>query len=66
VSLFLTTDEIAQLTGRARKALQIDALRRMGIPFWVNAAGYPVVTRAAIEGGSVKEEPKREWRSRVL
>ena len=47
---FLSSDELAILTGRKRARAQIDALRRMGVPYWVNAAGRPVVARAAVEG----------------
>ncbi len=49
--MFLTPAELRTLTGRAHKARQIEALRRMGIPHWINAAGCPVVPRAALEGG---------------
>src|SRR5260363_422242 len=49
--IFLTNDEISHLTARKNKGAQIDALRRMGLPFFVNATGHPVVTLAAIEGG---------------
>lgn len=48
--LFLDDDELAELTGRKLRRLQIDALRSMLIPFRVNAIGRPVVTRAAIVG----------------
>jgi hypothetical protein len=48
--MFLTADEIRTLTGRALKTHQIAALRAMGIAFFVNAAGRPVVTRVAVEG----------------
>lgn len=48
--MFLTDDELATLTGRRQKARQVAQLRAMGVPFLVNAAGRPVVARAAIEG----------------
>ncbi|MGI4717252.1 MAG: DUF4224 domain-containing protein [Janthinobacterium lividum] len=48
--MFLTADDLAELTGRKIKSKQIEALRRMGLPFHVNAAGKPVVPVAAIEG----------------
>lgn len=47
---FLTTEAMIRLTGRRRKTKQIEALRTMGLPFWVNAIGEPVVTIAAVEG----------------
>lgn len=48
--MFLDPDEVAMLTGRKFKGHQIDALRKMGIPFFVNAAGRAIVTRVAVEG----------------
>jgi len=50
MGMFLTSDELAELTGRKIKSKQIEALRRMGLPFHVNAVGKPVVPAAAIEG----------------
>lgn len=52
---FLPAEDIAVLTGRKTKSKQIEALRTMRIPFWVNAIGQPVVTLAAVEGR--KEAP---------
>lgn len=54
---FLTVDAVVRLTGRRRKSKQIEALRTMGLPFWVNAIGEPVVAIAAVEG---RREPPRE------
>jgi hypothetical protein len=48
--LFLTKDEIVILTGRKMKRLQIKQLRKMGVPFFVNALNSPVVARSSIEG----------------
>lgn len=55
---FLTTEALAVLTGRRRKSKQIEQLRTMGLPFWVNAVGEPVVTIAAVEGR--KEAPREK------
>ena len=63
--LFLTADELHQLTGKRLKALQIAHLRSSGIPFRVNACGKPVVTRAAIEG-IVKQPDNPTWKPAVL
>lgn len=65
--LFLTDSEIVQLTARKVKRCQIDALRQMGIPFRVNAAGRPVVCRSAVEGGrtAYTVEPT-SWQPAVL
>jgi hypothetical protein len=62
---FLDENEISELTGRKMKSLQIDALRRMGIPFYVNATGHPVVTRSTIEGKK-EEQPAKRWIPKVL
>lgn len=70
---FLNADEIAALTGikggrggQSKHALQIDQLRKMGIPFWINAAGKPVVARAAIEGRTIASQPPEAWRPAVI
>ncbi|MGS0743272.1 DUF4224 domain-containing protein [Glaciimonas sp. GG7] len=47
---FLDGPEIFTLTGRKTKRRQIDALRNMGIAFFVNATGHAVVTVTAVEG----------------
>lgn len=47
---FLSSDELIVLTGRKVKSKQVESLRRMGLPFFVNACGRPVVTRSAVEG----------------
>ena len=57
---FLTSDDIILLTGRKWPSKQIDTLRSMNIPFFVNALGKPVVAVAAIEG-SKAPAPKNLW-----
>lgn len=65
--MFLQPDEIKKLTGRGHKSKQIEQLRRMGIPFYINAAGCPVVAKAAIEGGRLdKSLTEKPWRPEVL
>jgi hypothetical protein len=66
---FLSKKDVRVLTDRAQKALQIDALKQMGVPFFVNASGWPVVARTAVEGRSnmpAAEAPKKGWVPRVL
>ncbi len=59
---FLTPAELVELTGRKRAAHQVAMLRTQGIPCWVNAAGKPVVARAAIEGVQRRESaPAPGW-----
>ena len=65
--MFLTEDEMATLTGRQWKSKQIEWLKRAGVPHWVNAAGRPIVARAAITGQKTESAPKpRTWPPRVL
>lgn len=65
---FLTEQEVYALTGRKVRRLQIEQLRRMLIPFHINALGRPVVTRVAVIGGpGVKEESTTSgWAPRVV
>ena len=64
---FLTQEEVEYLTGRRVKAKQAEILRRMGVPFFLNAGGRPIVTRVAIEGrGGAAELSRPKWVPRVL
>jgi hypothetical protein len=65
---FLEPIEIKKLTGRSHVKLQIAALQQMGVPFFVNGIGRPVVARSAIEGraGAAAAPPKKAWVPRVL
>lgn len=56
---FLDSTEICELTGRKLKNLQVAALRNMGIPFFINAIGRPVVPRNAIEGKVAAAPPEK-------
>ena len=64
---FLSPEEIAVLAGRKSKSRQIEALRAMGIPFFINGIGHPVVARSVVEGGkAINKPPKKEWIPAVL
>jgi len=52
--MFLTDEELFVLTGYRRPKLQIEQLRRMGVPHWVNALGRPIVRR---DFGAARETP---------
>ena len=47
--MFLTPDEIEELTERKRKADQAAWLRKHGIPFLIGANGHPRVSRSYVE-----------------
>lgn len=64
---FLTSEEVAVLSGRKSKSRQIEALRAMCVPFLINDVGHPVVARSFIEGKKTPtpaEKPK--WVPAVL
>ncbi len=62
IAAFLTADDIATLTGRKLKSLQVQALRKMGIPFFINAIGRPVVAGSTVEGKApVIPQEKPAW-----
>jgi hypothetical protein len=64
-AVFLNPDELALLTGFHRKGRQLEQLRRMGVAFYVNGCGRPVVARAAIEGVAARISP-RTWAPSVV
>lgn len=49
-SIFLSKEDVATLTGAQFKTKQIEQLKRMRLPFWINAQCVPVVPRSAIDG----------------
>lgn len=64
---FLDSGEVKELTGRTKIALQIAQLSKMGVPFFINAVGRPIVPRAAIEGrATTASAPKKPWVPKVL
>lgn len=72
-ALFLTADDVAELTGirqgkagKTREQRQVDTLRKMKIPHYVNAVGRPVVARAVIEGIGPIPEPTVTWEPRLV
>lgn len=74
MSLFLTPQEVVELTGiargrggKTREHMQAEHLRQLGIPFFPNASGRPMIARAIIEGGTFKQnQPKQTWQPAVL
>jgi len=65
-SLFLSAEDLHTLTGYTVKAKQIEQLRRMGIPFFVNGCGRPVVSVSAVEGRKQEDQPQPGWKPAVL
>lgn len=70
MSLFLTRDEVAELTGRMRYAAQVKVLNDLRIPFILNAANRPIVARQTVErilgvaqNSAVKQPENTRWKS---
>lgn len=61
MSAFLEANDLATLTGRKVKSKQIEALRKMGIKFFVNACGKPVVPVSAVEGRKEEKKVIEQW-----
>jgi hypothetical protein len=59
--MFLTDDELVELTGYRQPAKQCEHLRAQRIPFHTNRAGHPRVARAILEGRKATEKPKDTW-----
>lgn len=68
VNMFLTADEVADLTGLKRPTAQASWLRANGWPVEVDAAGRPKVLRAVVEArmGAMSTEAKERPRWEAL
>jgi Domain of unknown function (DUF4224) len=55
--MFLTREQVAELTGAKTRARQIANLRQNGIRHTINAAGWPIVAIAVVEGTAKRAEP---------
>ncbi|MBB3142232.1 DUF4224 domain-containing protein [Halomonas organivorans] len=63
MGLVLSRDEVRELTGCAQRALQRQHLDALGVPYGVNAQGWPVVLRdAAVKalGGEAANDARHE------
>lgn len=66
--LFLTAEEVAELTGYKTRPKQIATLKRMGIAFVVNRNNRPIVARAIFTHAQSPQVPEttapiRTWQS---
>ena len=62
MSLCLSRAEIVELCRTPRKARQLAFLRQNGIRHYLDAYGWPVVTRAAVEGVKEAAPATPGWR----
>lgn len=58
----LSRSDIAALARTKLKAGQIAFLRNNGIRHYLDAHGWPVVTRAAVEGTPEKAQARESWK----
>jgi hypothetical protein len=64
--IFLTRAEVAELTGAHLKRTQVSVLVRNGIRHTINAAGWPMVTRYAVEGRAGTQEEQAATRKKWI
>lgn len=62
MSLCLTRDELSELCRTPRKAGQVAFLCQNGIRHYVDAHGWPVVTRAEVEGKAEPAQTPSTWK----
>jgi len=62
MSLCLTREEITELTHTPQRKRQVEFLRKNGIRHYVDAYGWPSVTRAAVEGFEQTKEDRPAWK----
>ena len=60
-NFILSRDELNLLTGLVRPGPQKKLLNRRGIPYTTDVVGYPVVTRAAVEGAGGTRRGRGLW-----
>lgn len=61
MAMFLTPDEIQELTGKIKPAAQIRALRAMGIHHHVRPDGKPVVLAVDLSLGAPETTHKQKF-----
>jgi len=62
-NLVLTRQEIADLTRTPLRKRQVAFLQANGIRHYVDAYGWPVVLRSAVEGGDTAPDAGKAWKS---
>jgi hypothetical protein len=61
MTIFLTADELIELTGYKLSRCQVRWLIKNGVKHWVPATGRPVVPRSAIDGASPVNEDSQPF-----
>ena len=59
--MFLTDEELFELTGYRQPSKQVAHLKAQRIPFHLNRAGHPRVARAILEGAKAQKTAPATW-----
>lgn len=62
--MFLTHDEVCELTDAKTKAGQIENLKRNGIRHTIKRSGWPSVTTSAVISPELDAKPGDTWQPR--
>lgn len=62
MTLCLSRDELSELTRTRLKRKQVEFLCKNGIRHYLDDHGWPVVTRAAVEGERDQAAPLTAWK----
>lgn len=65
-NICFTKKEIAEICRTSRKARQIAFLCRNGVKHFIDAQGWPVVLRSAVEGEKIVNVDVEPWVPNVL
>lgn len=64
--VFLSREELVTLTGMKRKSAQVEALKKMNIPYLLNPAGHPVVESRHFTSSIAAASTKPTWEPQVM
>jgi hypothetical protein len=64
--LFLSREELVTLTGMKRKSAQVEALKKMNIPYLLNPAGLPVVESRHFASSISRAPTAPTWDPQVM
>ena len=64
--MFLSPDQIRELTGYKTPRCQIAWLVRNGVKHWIAATGRPVVPKSAIDGGGSPDQEFKPFEPRYV
>lgn len=67
--MFLTKDELVELTGRKQRTKQLKQLNEMQVPYIPDALGWPKVYRGAVESlfcNSARQSKKKGLNLKAL